>query len=169
MKMTEFLLDELERETERSKRALEQVPEGKHDWKPHDKSMIFGYLAEMVARIPSWVAMAVTKDEFDINPPGGSQYKMDPLNTSAELTAELEKCTEQARFALKGTTDEFLKTPWKLLVAGKVVMELPRHVVISDALNHLVHHRGQMTVYLRLMGSKVPALYGPSADDPRFT
>jgi uncharacterized damage-inducible protein DinB len=169
MRMTELFLDELERECERSKRALEQVPEGKHDWKPHDKSMVFGYIAEMVARIPSWVAMAVTEDELDLQPPGGPKYTMEPLNTSAELLRELEKCADQARIALKGTTDEFLGTPWRLLVAGQVVMESPRHVVISDTLNHLVHHRGQMTVYLRLMGAKVPALYGPSADDPRFS
>ncbi|MGH9373384.1 MAG: DinB family protein [Vicinamibacterales bacterium] len=169
MKLTELFLAELDRESERSKRALEQVPEGKREWKPHDKSMAFGYLAEMVASMPSWVALAINQDELDLNPPGGSQHKPAPMNTSAELLAGHEKHVADARSALGKTTDEYLTTPWKLLVAGNVVFELPRHVVIRDLLNHLAHHRGQMTVYLRLMGATVPALYGPSADDKRFS
>jgi uncharacterized damage-inducible protein DinB len=168
MKLTELFLAEIDREAERSKRALEQVPAGKRDWKPHEKSMAFGYLSEMVANMPAWAAMAITQDELDLNPPGGSNYRQEPLNTSAELVAALEKAAGQARTALKGTNDEFLTTPWRLLVGGKVVMEMPRHVVIRDMLNHMAHHRGQMTVYLRLLGATVPALYGPSADDKRF-
>lgn len=84
------------------------------------------------------------------------------------MLAGLEKALADARTALKKTSDDDLQTPWRLLVAGKVVSEMPRHIVIRDMLNHLAHHRGQMTVYLRLLGSKVPALYGPSADDNRF-
>jgi uncharacterized damage-inducible protein DinB len=168
MQLTELLQAELDRELERSKRALEQVPEGKRDWKPHDKSMPFGYLAEIVARIPGWVAFAVNQDELDIAPPDGSQLRPTPLNTSADLVKELESTTAQARAALQKTTDDFLTTPWRLLVGGKVVQEFPRHVIIRDILNHMAHHRGQMTVYLRLLGATVPALYGPSADDQRF-
>ena len=168
MKLTELFLSELDREVERSRRALEQVPEGKHDWKPHDKSMIFGYLADMVATMPSWVAMAVTRDELDLNPPGGSTMKRDPMNTSGEYLSALDKAVAEARAALQHTTDDYLLTPWRLLVSGKVVMETPRHVMMRDTINHWAHHRGRMTVYLRLMGAKVPALYGPSADDQRF-
>jgi len=168
MKLTELFLDELDREAERSKRALEQVPEGKHDWKPHDKSMIFGYLTNMVATIPDWVAMEVTQDELDIAPKDGPTQKPVPMNTSAEYLAALAKSVATARAALTNTTDEHLMTPWRLLAAGNVVMELPRYVMISETFKHLSHHRGQMTVYLRLMGAKVPALFGPSADDQRF-
>lgn len=168
MQLTELFLAEIDREAERSKRALENVPEGKREWKPHEKSMAFGYLSDMVANMPAWAAMAITQNELDLNPPEGSKHKQVPLNTSAELVAALQKSVAQARTALQGTTDEFLMTPWRLLVGGQVVMEMPRHVVIRDMLNHMAHHRGQMTVYLRLLGATVPALYGPSADDKRF-
>jgi uncharacterized damage-inducible protein DinB len=168
VKLTDLFLSELEREVERSRRALEQVPGGKHDWKPHDKSMIFGYLAHMVATMPSWVAMTITRDELDLKPPGGSSMIQEPMNTSAEYLEALDKAAAEARAAIASTTDDRLLTPWRLLVSGQVVMETPRHVMMRDTLNHWAHHRGQMTVYLRLLGAKVPALYGPSADDQRF-
>jgi len=169
MKMTELFLGELDREVERSRRALEQVPEGKFDWKPHEKSMIFGYLADMVASIPSWIAMEVNQNELDVAPAdGGTRAKQAKKETSAALLAALDKTADDARAALRKTTDEHLMTSWRLLARGQVVMEQPRHVMISDTFNHWAHHRGQMTVYLRLMGAKVPALYGPSADDNRF-
>ena len=168
MKLTELFLSELDREVERSRRALEEVPDGKYQWKPHDKSMTFGYLTEMVATMPSWLAMAITKDELDIAPTDGSTMKQEPKETSSALLAGLDKASADARAALEKTTDEYLMTSWRLLAGGKVVMETPRHVVIQDTFNHWAHHRGQMTVYLRLMGAKVPALYGPSADDNRF-
>jgi uncharacterized damage-inducible protein DinB len=167
MKMTEMFLQQLDAEVERSKRALEQVPEGQFDWKPHAKSMPFGYLVAMVATMPSWLAMIVTQDELDVAP-ATPQHKPEPMRTSAELLQGLDKAAAQARTALKGTTDEFLNTPWKLLARGQVVQELPRYVMIRDTFDHLAHHRGQMTVYLRLLGATVPALYGPSADDKRF-
>jgi uncharacterized damage-inducible protein DinB len=90
------------------------------------------------------------------------------MNTSEEYLQALEKSAADARAALKGTNEEFLKTNWRLLAGGKVVAETPRYEMIRDTINHWAHHRGQMTVYLRLMGAKVPALYGPSADDQRF-
>jgi uncharacterized damage-inducible protein DinB len=168
MKLTDVFLAEIDREAERSRKILEQVPEGKTDWKPHERSMQFGYLAQMVATMPDWVAMGINQDELDLNPPGGSQYKMEPMQTSSELLKGLEKSVANARSALQKTTDDFLMTSWRLLFGGKVVLEQPRHVVLRDTLNHMAHHRGQMTVYLRLMGAKVPALYGPSADDQQF-
>ena len=168
MKLTEFLLAEFNREVERSRKALQQVPDGKYDWKPHDRSMIFGYLCDMVATIPSWIAMEITKNDLDIAPADGSTMKQEPKKTSAALVEALDKTAAMARDALSTTTDEFLKTPWQLKARGSVVQEAPRHEMIQDTINHWAHHRGQMTVYLRLMGAKVPALYGPSADDKSF-
>jgi uncharacterized damage-inducible protein DinB len=168
MKLTQLVLDELEREAELSRRALQEVPAGKSEWKPHERSMVFGYLADMVANIPNWVAMIVTKPELDIAPPGGQQQKREALNDSAAFVSALDASMAAARSALKQTTDEHLMTDWKLLAGGKPVIETSRYVMIRDTINHWVHHRGQMTVYLRLMGAKVPALYGPSADDNQF-
>jgi uncharacterized damage-inducible protein DinB len=168
MKLTEFLLAELDREVERSRRALEQVPEGKYDWKPHEKSMIFGYLANMVATIPMWISMQIKQDELDVAPAEGSKMEQKRLDTSEALLEALDKAAAGARAAFRETSDEHLMTSWRLLAGGKVVMEAPRYVMIEDTINHWAHHRGQMTVYLRLMGAKVPALYGPSADDNRF-
>jgi uncharacterized damage-inducible protein DinB len=168
MKLTEFLLAELDREVERSRRALEQVPEGKYDWKPHEKSMIFGYLANMVATIPSWLVMEINQDELDIAPTGGGKFEQKRMDSSGELLKALDKAAAEARSAFEKTTDEHLMTNWRLLARGQVVMESPRQVMIQDTINHWSHHRGQMTVYLRLMGAKVPAIYGPSADDNQF-
>ena len=168
MNLTEFLKAELERETERSRRALEQVPEGKYDWKPHEKSMIFGYLANMVATIPTWVAMQINQDELDVAPADGSKFEQKKLKTTAEFIEALDTPAAGARSAFEQTTDEHLKTSWRLLARGNVVLEAPRFEMIQDTINHWTHHRGQMTVYLRLMGAKVPALYGPSADDKEF-
>jgi uncharacterized damage-inducible protein DinB len=168
MTLKELFLAELDREVARSRHALEQVPEGKFDWKPHEKSMIFGYLANMVATIPSWLAMEITQNELDVAPAGGGQMDQTRKDTSEALIKALDKSAGEARTALEKTTDEHLMTPWKLLARGQVVLEAPRHVMIQDTINHWAHHRGQMTVYLRLMGAKVPALYGPSADDKRF-
>jgi uncharacterized damage-inducible protein DinB len=168
VKLTQLVLDELEREAELSRRALEVVPAGKADWKPHERSMIFGYLADMVANIPNWVAMIVTQPELDVAPPGDPQQKREPMNDSAAFVAALDKSMSAARSALQQTTDEHLMTGWRLLAGGKPVIETSRYIMIRDTINHWVHHRGQMTVYLRLMGAKVPALYGPSADDNSF-
>ena len=168
MDLTEYLRSQLDREIDRSRRALEQAPDGKYDWKPHEKSMIFGYLANMVATIPTWVAMEINQDELDIAPASGSAMEQKRLDSSAELVAALEKSAAAARAAFEKTSDEHLKTSWRLLARGQAVMEAPRFEMIQDTINHWTHHRGQMTVYLRLMGAKVPALYGPSADDNQF-
>ena len=168
MKMTDWFLAELESEAAKTRRVLEQVPDGKRDWKPHDKSMPFGYLAELIATIPSWVGMAITRDELDIAPKDGSSVRPAPMNTSAELIAGLDTAVTAARQALRGTTDAHLETDWRLLAAGQTVLQQPRRDVIRDAFLHSAHHRGQMTVYLRLLGSQVPSTYGPSADDRSF-
>ena len=168
MKLTDFYLAEMDSEVDRSRRALEQVPEGKYDWKPHEKSMIFGYLGNMVATMPTWIAMEVNQEELDVAPAEGSNMEQKRLDTSEELVQALDKAAAAARSALEQTTEEHLMTSWRLLARGQVVMELPCYVFIQDTINHWAHHRGQMTVYLRLLGAKVPALYGPSADDNQF-
>src|SRR6267154_189492 len=118
MKLTELLATELDREVERSRRVLQEAPSGQYDWKPHEKSMIFGYLANMVATMPSWVAMGVTRNELDVAPASGSSMKQEKLETSDQLVKALDKSAADARAALKGTNDEFLMTPWKLLARG---------------------------------------------------
>lgn len=168
MNIKDFLLAELDREVERSRRALEQLPEGKDTWKPHERSMAFGYLAKMVATIPIWISMQINQDELDVAPKDGGKFDMKPLNTSAEYLAALDKAAAGARDAFAKTDDEHLKTNWQLKAGGNVVAEAPRYEMIQDSLLHWAHHRGQMTVYLRLMGAKVPAIYGPSADDKEF-
>ncbi len=168
MKLTDLFLAQLEREAATTRRVLERVPEGRDDWKPHEKSMPFGYLAQLVATMPSWIGMAITQDELDLNPPGGGGYKPPATGTNAALLKAFDEAVEQGRAAIAKTTDEHLATPWKLLVGGNVVMENPRNVVIGDTFTHLSHHRGQATVYLRLLGVPVPSIYGPSADDARF-
>lgn len=168
MKCTEFFAAQLEREAPLSHKALERVPEGRGDWKPHEKSMPLGYLSQLVATMPGWISMTVLQDELDLKPPTGSGYKPPSTETSAKLLQAHEDSVAQALRALGQATDEHLATAWKLLVGGHVVMEKPRHEVIADTFMHLAHHRGQLTVYLRLTGARVPSLYGPSADEGGF-
>ena len=113
MKLREFLLDEINREIDRSRLALEQVPAGKYDWKPHEKSMVFGYLANMVATIPMWIAMQINEDELDLAPVGGGRVEQKRLDTSEELLQALDKAASAARSAFEKTTDEHLQTNWR--------------------------------------------------------
>ncbi len=166
MTTPELFLAQLEREADRTRRTVERVPEGRNDWRPHPKSMPLGYLAAHVAKLPSWVAMTIDRDEFVLDPAVASPYTPKPLATAGELVQSLDAAVAEARTALAGTTDQHLMKPWRLIVAGHVVMEHPRHLVISDVVfAHLAHHRGQLTVYLRLNDVPVPALFGPSADE----
>lgn len=168
MSMIDLFKAQLEAEADRTRHALEGVPEGRDDWKPHEKSMPLGRLAMLVARMPSWLGLIINRDDLDLNPPGGSNIDQKPLRTRAELVQALDEGLAEARKALEGTTEDHLQKPWRLLVAGRVVSEAPRHVVVRDTFTHLAHHRGQLTVYLRLNDVPVPAIYGPSADDTRF-
>jgi hypothetical protein len=165
----EQLIAQLDAEAPRTRKALEAVPAGRGDWKPHDTSMAFGRLAALVARMPSWIALIVDRDALDLNPPGGgSNISQEPLPTSADLVRAHDEGVAQARASLQRTTDAHLEKPWRLLVAGNVVSEATRSTVLRDTFMHLAHHRGQLTVYLRMSGASVPAIYGPSADDQRF-
>jgi len=165
--IAELLLAELEREAAGTRRILERVPEGREDWKPHEKSMPLGYLAALVATIRGWAAAMITQDALDVTAAGEHQTR--GLGTNRELLEVFDKALDKARAALGSTTDEHLMTSWKLLAGGHVVSEQPRYVAIRDgAFNHLAHHRGQLTVYLRLNDVPVPSLYGPTADDKGF-
>ena len=167
MTLTQLFLDELEREAPRTRRALEHVPRGRDDWKPHSKSMPMGRLAGLVASMPSWITLIIEQDELNLTPPSGQgQYQQPGMDSLVEV---LDQNVAKARESLKRTRDDFLLTTnWKLLAGGQVVMDQPRHIVLRDTLGHLAHHRGQLTVYLRLTDQAVPAIYGPSADDQRF-
>ena len=170
MKLTELFLGELDREAPLTRRVLERVPEGRNEWRPHEKSMPLGRLAALVAGMPSWLAMMIDKNEFDLNPPGGSSGSFQTnFKTNADLVRIMDDGVSAARTALQTTTDDHLMKPWRLLVSGKTVLEQPRHIMMRDSINHLAHHRGQITVYLRLNDVPVPAVYGPSADDQRFS
>lgn len=167
MKLTELFLAELDREAPRTRRALEQVPSGRDDWKPHQKSMPLARLAGLVASMPSWISLIIERDELELNPSAGSGSYNQP--TIDQLVTAHDDLVAKARESLRKTNDDYLlTTKWKLLVNGQTVLEQPRHEVLRDTLNHLAHHRGQLTVYLRLNDRTVPAIYGPSADDQRF-
>jgi len=168
MKLTELYRTQLHDEASRTRRVLEAAREGLDDWKPHEKSMPFGRLAALVARMPSWFGLIIDKDELDLAPQGGSNVSQAPLRTSAELVRAHDAGVKEAGEALTRITDDYLLTSWRLLVAGNTVMEQPRHVVVRETFMHWSHHRGQFTVYLRMNGIPVPAIYGPSADDSRF-
>jgi uncharacterized damage-inducible protein DinB len=166
MKMTELFLAQLDAEAPRTRRTLERVPEGRDDWKPHDKSMPLGRLAMLVARMPSWIPLIVNQDQLDLS--AGSNVNQQPLRTPAELVTAHDEGVAAARDALTKASEDHLKAHWRLLMGGKVVSDEARDVVLRDTLMHLAHHRGQLTVYLRLNNAPVPAIYGPSADDMRF-
>jgi uncharacterized damage-inducible protein DinB len=166
MTMTEWFTAQLEAEAALSRRALERVPDHRTDWKPHEKSMPMGYLAALVASLPMWVAMTIEHDTFDLSGPEAAPYRAQVVPTRSALVEAHEANVAKARAALAQTTDAHLMKPWTFMVDGQVVLEQPRHVMIRDnCFSHLAHHRGQLTVYLRLNDAAVPALYGPSADE----
>jgi uncharacterized damage-inducible protein DinB len=160
MKLNELLLAQIEREARGTREALERVPEGKSDWKPHAKSMPLGRLAVLIARMPSWAPLIIDGTELNLaNTPAP-----EATHTSKELVEIHEQSMEAARKSLSNVDDEHLMKPWRLLFGDKVLDERARHLVIADTIAHLAHHRGQLTVYLRLNDQPVPAIYGASAD-----
>ena len=166
MKLTEQFLAELEREAPRTRRTLANVPTGRDDWAPHAKSMPLARLAGLVATMPSWVSLIIEQDELDLTPPGGGQFQQPAVDKLNEVH---DASMAKGRAALSKTTDEYLLTTnWRLRAGGHVVMEQPRHIVLRETMMHLAHHRGQLTVYLRLCDQPVPSIYGPTADDKTF-
>lgn len=166
MKMTELFLAQLEREIAGTRSALARVPEGKNDWRPHEKSMPLGYLAALVATMPGWLEAIIKNDEIDFRAP--HSYRTPDFNSNRELIEGFEASVKKGRNALAGTTDEHLMTNWRMRAGEHIISEQQRYIVIQDTFTHLAHHRGQLTVYLRLTGALVPAIYGPSADEGKF-
>ena len=169
MAMRDALLPEFDHEMATTRKTLERVPEGKPDWKPHDKSMTMGRLAGHVAELPSFVTRALGADSFDINPAGGSTRTPLVMSSRKQLLEEFDKNVSDARAILSKASDEDLMKPWSLLAGGKTILTMPKiGVVRTFALNHSIHHRGQLSVYLRLNDAPVPSIYGPSADENPF-
>jgi uncharacterized damage-inducible protein DinB len=170
MRSTEFLSKEIEREGLLNAAVLANVPAGRDDWQPHPKSMPLGRLASLVATMPSWLTMMIEREDFDLNPPEGRQSSeyAQTFSTPDALVRASNDAIAAARTALAGTTEDHLLKPWQLKVGGNVVSEKSRHEFLQETINHLAHHRGQLTVYLRMNDAKVAATYGPSADDQRF-
>jgi len=166
MTLKDFFLAQLDGEAALTRKAIERVPEGHNDFKPHERSMELGYLAALVAGMPGWIAFMIDRDELDLGDASAEGFRTKALATKAELLASLDKGVAAAKRALQATTDEHLMTPWAFKMGGNVMAKQPRYLMLRDAVfSHLAHHRGQLTVYLRIVGSTVPALFGPSADE----
>lgn len=164
--LKEFFLAQLDREAALTRKAIAHLPEGQNDFKPHERSMALGYLAAVVASMLGWIALMIDCDELNMDDPANEMLRTRPLANSAELCASLDKAVGEARRALESTTDAHLLKPWAFKMGGTAIEQQPRHIMITDGVfSHLAHHRGQLTVYLRLNEAKVPALYGPSADE----
>ncbi len=162
------LLQELGPEADRTRRSLERVPADRWDWRPHEKSASMGQLAGHVATLPSFVRTILTTQRFDMMTPPAGYVRPQPPDTAAELVPASERAFAQAREALGAARDEDLFAPWSFTAGEqRIVSGLPRYLAIRNFVcNHLVHHRAQLGVYLRLCDVPVPALFGPSADEP---
>lgn len=169
MKFSEQLLPEFDQEMASTRKTLERVPEDKLGWKPHDKSMSLGRLATHIAEIPGWVVHAIQTDELDMAPPGAPPYHPVVAASRQELLDMFDKNVAKARTDIAAASDEHMLKPWSLLMTGKTMLTMPRLTVVrSFALNHMIHHRAQLGVYLRLNNLPVPSIYGPSADEGRM-
>lgn len=166
MPISELLLPEFDQEMVKTRVVLERCPEDKFGWKPHEKSFDMGALATHVATMVAWLADTINSDTYDIAPPGGEPYKEVPAKTTKELLERFDAAVASARKAMQGATDEHWMKPWSLLSGGQSLFSAPRYSAIrSFVLNHCIHHRAQLGVYLRLNDVPVPATYGPSADE----
>jgi uncharacterized damage-inducible protein DinB len=166
MALNEALLPEFDHEMAGTRKTLERLPDDKFDWKPHVKSMTVRQLAQHLALFPDWMAETFKTASFDYAPPGGEGYKPPVVNSRQELLEIFDRDLVKAREALKGASDAQLMETWTLLAGGKTIFSMPRIAVYrSMIMNHMIHHRAQLGVYLRLNDIPVPALYGPSADE----
>jgi uncharacterized damage-inducible protein DinB len=162
MAIKDALLPEFDHEMQVTRKVLARVPDGKFDWQPHDKSMSFGRLAGHVAEIPGWVKETLTRDSVDI----GGGFTPTVYTTRDEVLARFDALVTSARATLAAATDAEFMAPWTLKDKGKEIFTLPKAAVLrSFVFSHTVHHRGQMSVYLRLNDVPVPSIYGPSADE----
>lgn len=164
--ISQALLPEFDHEVATTRRVLERVPEDRLAFKPHPKSMAMDRLAGHVSEIPFWAVMTLSQSELDVNPPGGAPMKAAVMTGRAELLAAFDAQVQQARTLLAGTTDMAMMELWTLKSGGAAVMAMPRVAVFrSFVMNHLVHHRAQLALYLRMNDVPVPSIYGPSADE----
>ena len=169
MKMTELFLAQLESEAAVSRPVLERVPEGRPDWKPHEKSGAMGWLANHLANLPSWTVFTINQDSLDLAPTDGESFKWEGKGSRQELLDYFDKNVAAARDALAGASDEEMLKPWTLLKGGVTLMTLPKIAVLRGfVMNHIIHHRGQLSVYLRLLDVPLPSIYGPSANENPF-
>jgi len=160
MSIAQSLLPEFDQEMATTRRLLERVPSDKGTWKPHEKSFSLGHLAQLVARMPGWNTHAMKATELDVRSlTGYSQEKIEVL------LAEFDRNVEEARAALAAAEDEDFRVAWTLKAGDRVLMTLPRAAVVRQNISHLIHHRGQLSVYLRLVEVPLPSIYGPTADE----
>ena len=169
MGFADAFLPEFDHEMVNTRRTLERVPEDKFAWKPHDKSTPLGRLASHVADLPGFASIIFKVDSLDMAAPGGAQRQPANASNRQELLAAFDKNVAEAHAAITGASDEAFKQKWALLRAGKEIFNLPRGAVLrAFMLSHLIHHRAQLGVYLRLNDVAVPSIYGPSADEDTF-
>src|ERR1700733_4973729 len=166
MKISETMLPEFVQEMASTRKVLERVPVAKFSFKPHPKSSEFGALAAHVANMADWAGLTLETDSFDYAPPGAPPYETPKFASTDELLAAFDKSVAKARGASAASEDVSLLAPWSLMAGGKTIMTMPKGAVIRTfVLNHTIHHRAQLGVYLRLNDIPVPALYGPTADE----
>ncbi len=162
MQIRDALLPEYDQELANTRKLLERLPDDKFGWKPHDKSMTLGQLSNHLADMTEWLVDTIKKNEFDV-----SVYKpVPPAATRSELLSKFDKNLKAGRTALSEVSDEAMMANWSLRSGEQIMMTLPRAAVIRTwVFSHLIHHRGQLSVYLRLLDIPVPSIYGPSADE----
>lgn len=166
MSISQSLIGEFDHEMTNTRRTLERVPEDRFSWKPHVNSYTLGRLAAHTAEVPGWSVQTIAMDVFDVSPVGTPPYQPFEPKSRQEILDLFDKQIASAREAIAGASDEHLRKPWTLLAAGKTIFTMPRVAVLRGMImNHMIHHRAQLTVYLRLLDIPVPALYGPSADE----
>lgn len=166
MPIRDHILPEFDHEMAGTRRSLERVPEDRLAWKPHEKSGTLGWLATHLARLPHWAVQTITRDSIDIAPTDGSVTPGPPAASRRELLELFDRNVAEARAAIAGASDETLLKPWTMLAGGRVIFTQPRVMVLRGfVVNHIIHHRAQLGVYLRLNDIPVPALYGPTADE----
>jgi uncharacterized damage-inducible protein DinB len=160
------LLPEFDREMASTRKVLERIPDNKLDWKAHPKSNTMGWNANHLADLPGWSVSILTEPGYDFAPVGGKQYQMPALKSTKEIVALFDRNVASARKAIESLKDESLGDPWTLRGGDRVIFTMPRVAVIRGFLmNHIIHHRAILSVYLRLNDIPVPALYGPSGDE----
>lgn len=166
MAMNQALLQEFDAESATTRKALTRVPDNKLGWKPHDKSMTMGALATHLGEIPGWMGVTLQQDSFDVEPPGGQKYTRPEFKCAKEIMKFFDTNTAAARAVLAGATDQMLMSNWTMKKGGKELFTMPKIAVVRNfLLNHNVHHRAQLGVYLRINDIPVPMTYGPSADE----